>query len=485
MKTKCIAVFLLLFISAAFSLPASQNVKGFKGVFEIASPFTLKQGLAGFTLGVNNLDLKSGDIDVNRFFIGGNYGLSDRLEINLNLSYNRVKKGAEGINTEYPFAKSWQTGAGYASLGAKYNFVNTGKTGFGILGYVELPLSGKSRGVTTSKSVIGADLLFSHKIGKTTFSANAGYQINESPDEIDLPDAFKYAIGLSNEILTNFELITQFTGKAYVDSKIDQSNPINVILGVKYEKPECFGVSVAYKKNITFDNRDLEDTHGAVGSIWFYTGKKTPPPPPPVTKIISVAIKGDREVKTGEVRSYQSVIAPEDATKPVTYNWTVSENGAIQSGQGSPTISVKWTKKGEGMLKVKAVNKSSAVEAQFGVVVTDPVLPPKEEFFFALDSYDLSTATIADLKAAVEYFTVHPSEMIEIQGHTCSIATSEYNLALGAQRAEAIKKFLVDNDISPDRIKTISYGEEKPVYDNSAELTRKKNRRVLIPRNKK
>ena len=108
----------------------------------------------------------------------------------------------------------------------------------------------------------------------------------------------------------------------------------------------------------------------------------------------------------------------------------------------------------------------------------------KKKIYFDYDRSDLSAAARATLKEVAEMMDSYPSWTLDISGHCDERGTIEYNLALGEHRAEAIKKYLVDKGISPDRIKTISFGEEKPAYDNTAEKTRKKNRRVYIPKNK-
>ncbi len=56
----------------------------------------------------------------------------------------------------------------------------------------------------------------------------------------------------------------------------------------------------------------------------------------------------------------------------------------------------------------------------------------------------------------------------EIEGHTCNIGTAEYNLALGDRRASAVQDYLVSRGITADRLRTVSYGEERPKYDNAA-----------------
>ncbi len=57
---------------------------------------------------------------------------------------------------------------------------------------------------------------------------------------------------------------------------------------------------------------------------------------------------------------------------------------------------------------------------------------------------------------------------MEIEGHTCNIGTAEYNLALGDRRANAVRDYLVSRGVTADRLRTVSYGEERPKYDNAA-----------------
>ena len=69
---------------------------------------------------------------------------------------------------------------------------------------------------------------------------------------------------------------------------------------------------------------------------------------------------------------------------------------------------------------------------------------------------------------------------LEIEGHTCNIGTAEYNLALGDRRANAVKDYLTSRGVTADRLSTISYGEERPKYDNAREETRRLNRRAAL-----
>jgi outer membrane protein OmpA-like peptidoglycan-associated protein len=69
---------------------------------------------------------------------------------------------------------------------------------------------------------------------------------------------------------------------------------------------------------------------------------------------------------------------------------------------------------------------------------------------------------------------------LEIEGHTCNIGTAEYNLALGERRSSAVREYLAARGISADRLRTVSYGEERPKHDNAREETRRLNRRAAL-----
>ena len=69
---------------------------------------------------------------------------------------------------------------------------------------------------------------------------------------------------------------------------------------------------------------------------------------------------------------------------------------------------------------------------------------------------------------------------LEIEGHTCSIGTAEYNLALGERRATAVRDYLSSRGVGADRLRTVSYGEERPKHDNAREETRRLNRRAQL-----
>jgi peptidoglycan-associated lipoprotein len=105
------------------------------------------------------------------------------------------------------------------------------------------------------------------------------------------------------------------------------------------------------------------------------------------------------------------------------------------------------------------------------------VAPPSSPIYFDFDSYNIVDSSKTDLQKVAEYMQGHPGSSVTISGHTDERGTTEYNLMLGDQRAKAAHDYLVRLGIDPLRIKTISFGEERPAVPGHDEAAWSKNRR--------
>lgn len=113
-----------------------------------------------------------------------------------------------------------------------------------------------------------------------------------------------------------------------------------------------------------------------------------------------------------------------------------------------------------------------------------PASSPLKEVYFDFDRYDIRPDARETLKANAQWLKTNPSAWVEVEGHCDERGTNEYNLALGAKRAQAAKDYLVSVGVSAGRLSTISYGEEVPVCKEQNEDCWQKNRRarfVIIP----
>jgi peptidoglycan-associated lipoprotein len=100
-----------------------------------------------------------------------------------------------------------------------------------------------------------------------------------------------------------------------------------------------------------------------------------------------------------------------------------------------------------------------------------------KEVYFEFDRYDLDSDDRAILRTNAEWLKKNPTLRVEVEGHCDERGTNEYNLALGAKRAQAAKDYLMSLGVAPSRISATSYGEEIPVCREHSEDCWHKNRR--------
>jgi len=108
-----------------------------------------------------------------------------------------------------------------------------------------------------------------------------------------------------------------------------------------------------------------------------------------------------------------------------------------------------------------------------------------QDIFFEFDQWVIKPESRKLLEADAEWLAAHPQAKIQIEGHADERGTEEYNLALGERRAKSVMNFLVNLGVSPSRLSSISYGEEKPFCSDKSESCYEKNRRahfVIVPR---
>jgi peptidoglycan-associated lipoprotein len=102
----------------------------------------------------------------------------------------------------------------------------------------------------------------------------------------------------------------------------------------------------------------------------------------------------------------------------------------------------------------------------------------KEDIHFEFDKSRLLPEAKEILRCKAEWLVAHPAVTVIIEGHCDERGTNEYNMALGNRRAESVKRFVVDLGIAPERVTTVSYGEERPLDPRHDEEALAKNRRA-------
>ena len=212
--------------------------------------------------------------------------------------------------------------------------------------------------------------------------------------------------------------------------------------------------------------------------------KKQPPPPPPTTP--------PPPQPTASLTANPNSIQQGEST---TLTWqttnatdvTLEGIGAVQangSQQVTPTQSTTY--------RLIAKGAGGTQEATARVTVAQPPPPPPmtttlsdeqlfnqnvKDAFFDYDKSDIRPDAQQALMADAAFLQQHPNIRFTVEGHCDERGSTEYNLGLGDRRATAVKSFLVQQGVSADRIRTISYGKEKPFCTEHTEDCWQQNRR--------
>ena len=126
-----------------------------------------------------------------------------------------------------------------------------------------------------------------------------------------------------------------------------------------------------------------------------------------------------------------------------------------------------------------SVDKKKSLFADAKQTAADKLIAVGDRVLFDYDSAKLDSSAKILLDGQSRFLRANTDLNFIVEGHCDERGTREYNLALGEQRATAVRDYLVIQGIDPDRIKVISYGKEKPAVVGSNSMAWSKNRRAV------
>jgi peptidoglycan-associated lipoprotein len=150
---------------------------------------------------------------------------------------------------------------------------------------------------------------------------------------------------------------------------------------------------------------------------------------------------------------------------PSSYNY-INEPGNMYEGVDLPIAvgpGATFVEPGSGMLPPE-------IAAQAQAVIRD--------IHFPYDSSRIMPNDAEILQGIAGFLQQNPQVLLQIEGHCDERGTEEYNMALGSRRAGAVRQFLADLGVNPNRLYTISYGEERPLNPANNESAWAENRRA-------
>lgn len=413
------------------------TVTGEKGLFTVLTGDTVPEGKWSFGIGYNNIDRDPKDVDITYYSATLGYGITDNLEVvamvTPHVGYDIDPKFAleepDTVNGKEVLPEiatkhgsEWRDGFGDIQIGAKWVY-HHGPHSIGVRPFVKIPTASAEEGVGTRKMDFGFDFLASTTVGNAVeVAGNVGFTFRPDPD------------------------YREATGEVTSSESVDIGNPFRWGIGAGFPTNSRLQGIVELTGEVLPNEAEFENSTDLSGGIRWN-------------------ICHDWYLSAGVRRNLQA------------------DNDNHQYPTGGVFLLSYAPGRHKGMVVPPPPPAPPApAPPPPPAPAPAPAPAPVPEFvwpevYFPFDEYVITEETRGKLDSVASYMTDHPSVKVTIEGHCCFIGTEEYNLALGQHRADTIKDYLVGKGISADRMNTVSYGESKPKYDNSKEITRRFNRR--------
>jgi peptidoglycan-associated lipoprotein len=226
--------------------------------------------------------------------------------------------------------------------------------------------------------------------------------------------------------------------------------------------------------------------------------KKTPPPPPP-----PAPAPAPPPANKPVINYFTAEPTTVSSGQPSSLRWSVNDATNVQIDNGVGQVSPNGRRAvyptGTTTYRLTATGPGGTAEETATITVSAPPPPPPpppaptqtaaqmlasqvQDIHFEYDKSDINpdqqSTLQADAAALRTIFSMDPNFVVTIEGHCDERGSAEYNIGLGDRRAAATRDALVNMGVSADKLKTISYGKERPLCTDATEDCYARNRRA-------
>ncbi|HXG55903.1 MAG TPA: OmpA family protein [Vicinamibacterales bacterium] len=513
--------------------PATTTPSGDTGLWFVPSGEVLPARTWSLSAYRVNFDYEQGFTDVSNWPATFAFGVKDRVELfGAFTVVNRIDRDvrplyapslprAGGVLNEYPFVPSGWTGnhVGDLWLGAKLNLASQHQQrpmAFAVRAMVKLPTASDDDGAGTGRADFAVDGILSREFtDRLELSGFGGFIKRGDPDTYDLLNGIRWGVGAAMPTRKNLRLTAEIHGEHYLGDTVDftgaqiqtgtllvplaseQDGPISAAVGLTWLGRNGLFAGAGVNWNLRMKGRsdfgyddETGDALGVQVRLGYHPGVRVfvPPPSPaspaPAPSNRPPTVRARCEPCTVEVGKTATVTA--DAADPDGDTLTARWSAAAGTLSNPHERQSPWTAPmQEGAVPI-TIEVSDGKGGRATDAITLQVIRPVvrefvfEDVHFDFDRYSLRPEATRALDEAVKALTADPQLQVELEGHTCNIGTSEYNLALGERRATAVRDYLAGRGVGADRLRVVSFGEERPKHDNTREETRRLNRRAAL-----
>ena len=485
--------------------PATPTYEGTTGLFHMPSAYTLPKSKFSFSLFRDNLDRDPKDEDISIHGLSLGYGITSRLELYGNFGLqNRIDADAlfqPGFVNDYPFvATPWETGVGDIKIGLKYGFLNDymgDGVGLAARGFFKIPTADEDKGLGTGKTAWGVDLILSKHLNHAAdIHASIGYQKNSDPDNVEIADALKWALGFNIPACRNIQLQAELMGTNYGDADFEQTDPLDLVVGPVFWIKGFF-IRPAISWNLNFDDRGLDQGSkswtGRHISIGWHPGfacreiavPPPPPPPPAANQNPTVNCEVERSViRPGETVRVRANASDADGDT-LTYEWSASQGRITGSGATATYDSTGVTPPATVTITVRVTDgRGGTAESTCTVRIEAPAAVKAETITCISGGFPRNLARLNNVDKAclddvASRLKTDPRSRVIIVGHADS--GEKFPDVIARKRGEAVKTYLVkERGIEESRITVRSAAATKPLDTGTTAMARAKNRRVEL-----
>jgi outer membrane protein OmpA-like peptidoglycan-associated protein len=513
--------------------PATTTIFGDTGLWYVPTGEILPSGKVSASAYRTNWDYRQGFSDISHFLGTVGVGVGNRAELFGSWRFDtRIDRDRNdptftsdamtgGLVNDYPLVREDWTGnhLGEAWLGAKINLLAPWReqpAALALRGMVKLPTGDTDHGTTTGKADFSLDAIVSGEVGHAVELSGFGGAIwrgdPTEPVAIDVSNGFRWGVGAGFPSRAAVRITTELQGERRFSDTLtaggaltandgslsrltnDVDNFTMATLGVTFQHSKGLflgaGLSYSWPTADPGKNKNFWGIQARLGyhpGVRIYVAPPPPPPPPPPTPVVehNLTVQAACDPCTVEVGRTSTVTATavDSINCSLTYRWTAPTGTFANATQ----VSTIWTAPNqEGSVPVTVTATCPSDNKTASSAVTIQVVRPAartytfEDVHFDFDRYSLRPDATRVLDEAITAMREDATLRLTIEGHTCSIGTAEYNMALGDRRANAVRDYLTSRGVGADRLNTISFGEEMPKYSNDREETRRLNRRAAL-----